>query len=413
MNLNPRRFINSNGGTPLLLTGVLLLCLSGLWSCSDSATMNKPQGLVLADHGASYETRALYQNLKRLSHDHLLFGQQDALAYGVNWEGEEDRSDVRDIVGSHPAVYGWELGDLELGKVENLDKVNFARMRQWIQAGYQRGGVITISWHMNNPVTGGSSWDAQPTVAAILPGGPQHETLKRYLDQFAAFNDQLAITDDAGKKRHIPIIFRPWHEHNGDWFWWGKKHTREEDYITLWRFTVGYLRDTHQIHNLIYAFSPDRSRIEIENFKHDYLYAYPGDEYVDVIGLDNYWDLDHSSNPRSPDQQRADLALSLQGIVEIALERNKIAALTETGKDRLVTPDLWSKTILPALKTNGITRQLAYMMVWRNANREREGRDHFYVPYEKHEGAGDFMMFSRHPMVLFEDELPAMYLAPE
>ncbi|HTF85420.1 MAG TPA: glycosyl hydrolase [Cellvibrio sp.] len=383
-----------------------------LISCADSDPEHAANAVSLVDAKATPQTRALYQNLHRLSPEHVLFGHQDALAYGVLWEGDEDRSDARDVTGSHPALYGWEIGNLELGAPENLDKVNFERMRRWIQAAYQRGGVTTISWHMNSPATGGNAWDTRPTVAEIIPGGSKHEQLKAYLDAFVVFNEQLALTDEQGEKHYIPLIFRPWHEHNGDWFWWGKGHASEADYIALWRFTVEYLRDDNKVHNLIYAFSPDRSRTDINHFKRDYLYGYPGDDYVDIIGLDNYWDLGHPANEAPAEQQKQDFARSLQAIVEIANEKGKIAALTEGGQDKLPNPRFWTDTVLPAINTNATTRQLAYMMVWRNANREREGRDHFYVPYEGHEGAEDFLHFSRHALVLFENELPDMYVAP-
>lgn len=403
----PILFLPSRWRIALLWINMILVA-----ACSDPQIGSKANPSPLIDANTTPETRALYLNLKRLSPDHLLFGHQDALAYGVLWEGDEDRSDARDVTGSHPALYGWEIGNLELGADENLDKVNFARMRRWIQAAYQRGGVITISWHMNSPATGGNAWDTRPTVAEIIPGGGKHEQLKAYLDTFVAFNEQLALTDEQGKTHYIPIIFRPWHEHNGDWFWWGKGHASEADYIALWRFTVEYLRDENKAHNLIYAFSPDRSRTDINHFKRDYLYGYPGDDYVDIIGLDNYWDLGHPANETPAEQQKQDFARSLQAIVEITNEKGKIAALTEGGQDKLPNPSFWTDTILPAIKTNATTRQLAYMMVWRNANREREERDHFYVPYEGHEGAEDFLHFSRHALVLFENELPDMYVAP-
>lgn len=390
----------------------ILLCAGLLLSCSDTDDTHPVTRASLVDSKATAETRALYLNLQRLSPEHVLFGHQDALAYGVLWEGEDDRSDIRDVVGSHPAVYGWELGNLELGAEENLDKVSFQRMRGWMQAAYQRGGVITLSWHMNSPVTGGNAWDTRPTVEDIIPGGTHHHQLKAYLDVFVQFNEQLALVDEQGKKHYIPIIFRPWHEHNGDWFWWGKGHTSEADYIALWRFTVNYLRDQKRVHNLLYSFSPDRSRMAIDNIARDYVYGYPGDDYVDIIGLDNYWDLGHPANHASAEQQREDFARSLQAIVAIADEKGKVAALTEGGQEALPDPHFWSQTVLPAIKAKQLQRKVAYMMFWRNANREREGRDHFYVPYEGHASAEDLLIFSRHSLVLFENELPDMYVAP-
>jgi mannan endo-1,4-beta-mannosidase len=137
------------------------------------------------DAHATAETRALFANLRRLAGTQIMFGHQDDLAYGHDWFAQPGaapagarapaRSDVKDVAGAYPAVYGWELGNLERGMPADLDGVDFARMRDWIVEGYRRGGVITLSWHMMNPATGGSAWDtAGAPLATILPGGANH-----------------------------------------------------------------------------------------------------------------------------------------------------------------------------------------------------------------------------------------------
>ena len=65
---------------------------------------------ILIDNAATIETKALYQNLQRISRQGFLFGHQDTDAYGVGWKGDENRSDVKDITGDFPAVHGWDLG---------------------------------------------------------------------------------------------------------------------------------------------------------------------------------------------------------------------------------------------------------------------------------------------------------------
>src|SRR5437773_12322515 len=117
----------------------------------------QPRGPALVDPHATAETRALFVNLRRLAGKALLFGHQDDLAYGVQWFNEPGRSDVKETAGSYPAVYGWDVGGLEREVGENLDAVAFERQRGWIAEGYRRGGVITLSWHMRNPVTGGNA----------------------------------------------------------------------------------------------------------------------------------------------------------------------------------------------------------------------------------------------------------------
>ncbi len=136
-----------------------------------------------SDKNATRQTLHLYQNLHKLLQKGYMFGHQDDLAYGVNWKYIPGNSDIKEVTGDYPAVYGWELGHLELDSTKNLDGVPFDKMKQYIQEGYERGGVITISWHFTNALTGKSAWDAVPgTVAAILPGGAKHALYTSWLN---------------------------------------------------------------------------------------------------------------------------------------------------------------------------------------------------------------------------------------
>ena len=239
------------------------------------------------------------------------------------------------------------------------------------------------------------------------PGGDHHEKFKQYLDTFVAFNKQLTVTNEAGKEVTVPIIFRPWHEHTGEWFWWGKGHTAEADYIAMWRFTVDYLK-AQGVHNLIYAYSPDRGRISLDNYAADYLYGYPGDEYVDVLGIDTYKDMGRDPNITVAEQKDG-FRQTLEYTVELANSKHKLAAVSEGGWDGLTDENYWTDRILDVVKTNDKTRQIAYLMVWRNANKAREKRDHFYAPYPGHVSADNFKLFHKDDFTLFEDQLPPMY----
>lgn len=358
----------------------------------------------LSDANPTPETRALYTHLQNIKYKHSLFGQQDALAYGFMWDGNENtdiaRADVKDVTGAFPALVGWDLGGLEAGNDKNLDGVAMAKMRSGIQGVYLRGGVNTISWHMRNPVTNGNHGDKTPAVKEILPGGSKHALFKARLDALAAFNESIKVNST-----YIPIIFRPWHEHNGEWFWWGKGNTTEQEYIALWRFTVNYLRNEKHIHNFIYAISPDRSCINLANFAQDYLYAYPGDEYVDVLGLDNYWDLGHPANKASAQVQLENLTQSLSGVVELANAHKKLAALTECGSEAIPNPNFWTQVLLQGMTATEQSRQMVYVMVWRNATKGGHNGHHFYSPYPGHPSAADFITFKQSDYVLFEDEL--------
>jgi mannan endo-1,4-beta-mannosidase len=312
--------------------GISLILIMGACTPSQEKPLTQEsthsnKQLQLTDPQATTETKALYTNLATISKQGFLFGHEDSQAYGVGWWADENQSDVKKLTGTFPAVNGWDLGKILQDR--NLDSIRFDLMIDRIKATYQRGGVTTISWHMLNPLSGGSSWDKTPAVKACLPDGEAHKAFLEKLEAAAAFLKKCQAEDGTP----IPIIFRPFHEHNGNWFWWGKGHCSEEDYIALWRFTVDYFRKEKNLHNLIIAFSPDRSRLGDDRIHEDYFYGYPGDQYVDIIGLDNYWDVGHKSNSKSEEVRISHFRESLATITQIAKEKGKIAALTETGMD--------------------------------------------------------------------------------
>lgn len=310
----------------------------------------------------------------------IRFGMQDTLAYGTNWKGPHPwRSDVHDVCGKFPAVFGWDLG--RLGDPANLDDVPFHRMREWMAAVHRRGGINTVSWHMDNFLTGGDSWDSgHRVVRAILPGGRAHEVYRQKLDLFVAFSAAAG---------HLPLVFRPFHEHTGSWFWWGDGHRTPEEYIALWRFTHDYLHREKGMTNLIWAYSPDRFRDRAH-----YLESYPGDAFVDVLGLDEYHHL-------SAWWKQKDFLLRLRTIVELADERGKVAALTETGLETIPRADWWTKRLLQPILDDPVASRIAWMLVWRNASRW-----HHFGPYPEHRTADDFRRFAANPAVGFLGDLP-------
>ena len=344
------------------------------------------QGDLPIDKEATKETINLYRNLKKLLNKGFMFGHQDALAYGVGWKYEEGRSDIKDATGDYPAVYGWELGHLEMDKPVNLDSVPFGKMKQLIKEGYERGGVITISWHLNNPLTGKSAWDpATGTVASILPGGIKHDLYKDWLDKVSDFLNGLK--DNNGK--FISVIFRPYHELNGSWFWWGGKNCTADEFKNLWKFTVSYLRDEKQLHHLLYAYNTDRF-----SSRDEYLQKYPGDEWVDVIGFDIYQR--NSSNEKFI----ADIDKMLTTLEEIAKEKNKIPALTEFGGD-LSDNSWWTGTFIRGIGNH----KISYVLGWRNAGAKPSGEFEFYVPYKGHPSQKDFVRFFNMEKTLFEKDI--------
>ncbi len=345
------------------------------------------------DAKATKETRALYQNLKKLSKDHTLFGHQHATQYGHGWAGDANRSDVKSVTGSHPAVIGVDFSGFTGRPAEAIEKEK-DDVRKNIEDTYNRGGVTTVAWHFLNPVSGGGfNWVDSvsfPAVRYIIPGGEAHEKYKEILRGMGEFANSVRGAD--GKL--VPMIFRPFHEFDGGWFWWGKPHCTKEEFLSLWRFTISYLRDSMQVHNFIYAFSPD-NRFTTEE---QYLDRYPGDQYVDLLGVDNYGDMGR-------DKYDLPLAITKLKIVsDYAKKTGKLAAFTETGLESIPNPTWWTGTLLKVMKEPGL--ELCYVLVWRN---DMRSPTHFYAPFPGQVSTADFINFYNDPYTLFEKDLHNIY----
>jgi len=355
--------------------------------CSSAVAQTGP-----ADKNATKETVNLFHHLATLRNKGFMFGHQDDLAYGVGWKYEAGRSDIKDVTGDYPAFYGFELGRLELDHDVNIDSVPFDKMSGFIKDAYRRGGVITLSWHLNNPLTGKTAWDPSPpgTVAAILDNtSSTHKLYVSWLDKVAAFIGTLK--GDRGEM--IPIIFRPFHELNGSWFWWGRKNCTPDELKRLYQFTEAYLRDERQLHNLLYAYNTDRF-----TDREDYLERYPGDEWVDIIGFDIYQRAGGADGNAKFIQE---LDNSLTTLETIAKEKNKIPALTEFGYNGLPDSKWWTTVFAKGIGTH----KISYVLGWRNAGIKSATQQEFYVPYKGQSSASDFVSFYNMPQTLFQKDV--------
>ena len=362
-----------------------LICLAG-WLCFLSV---QAQNLPI-DAKATPETKNLYVNLKRAATQGVMFGHQDDLGYGVGWRDVPGRSDVRDVAGEYPGVAGWDLSLIELDSLNEIDGIPFVKLHKYIEQVYAQGGVNTVSWHMRNPLDPKkTSWDKQDsTIRHLFADRKALRRYKSWLKKAATY-----LTSLKGPNGEvIPIIFRPFHEHNGSWFWWGRNHASPDEYKQLWRFTVDYLRKK-KVHNLLYAYSTDTFRS-----REEYLERYPGDDYVDLVGFDVY----HRPNAKDTvDRFVPNTRRMVETLRQIGQEKNKPYAITETGLELIPMANWWTNTLQPIIQNAG----LSYVLLWRN------GRpNHYYVPYPGQGSATDFKAFSARPDVLLEKKAAALKL---
>ena len=352
--------------------------------------------LSLVDKNATAETKALYANLWKIAEDGFMFGHHDDLWYGRYWYNEPGKSDTKAVCGDYPGVFSVDFGAIMDNRNGSAEE-NQIRRRVIIEA-YNRGEVITACCHLNNPLTGGDSWDnsRNDVVKSILTEGNATRTkYLQWLDRCAEFANNLKGED--GKL--IPIIFRPYHEHTQTWSWWGSKCTTEDEFIRFWKFTVEYLRDTKGVRNFIYAISPQMDEDYGPSVKERLTYRWPGDDYVDFLGMDCYhysWKAAFKSNV---------IAMSA-----LSREKKKPCGVTETGPEGFNWRDYWTNHILDCAKG----QKLSFIVMWRNKYvGSNEADRHFYSVYPGHESEDDFRTMYADPATFFSSDLPDMYAMPE
>lgn len=241
-------------------------------------------------------------------------------------------------------------------------------------------------------------------VRDIMPGKKLNGLYTEYLDLICDYCAEL-------NKKNVAIIWRPFHENSGGWFWWGSKSCTPEEFIALWRYTYKYFTEEKNIHNLIWAYSPGSEYHSVEEYES----RYPGDDYVDLLGFDMY--------QQYPDQGDAFWPLfeeQCRIVSETAEKHGKLFANTETG---IMNPDN------KALLNNGnhdmnwyekvasicLKYKSCYYLLW--ANFWAGGA--YYTPYIKsfkkfagrikmlkgHEMLDSFIRFYNNPKVLFSKEI--------
>ena len=364
----------------LTLTVTAALAL-GLSSCGS----RKEQAAAEGDATATAAGQLL-ERLNALKEKGTMLGHHDDPVYGHTWVGDSLRSDILETAGAYPAMMSWDLGGLELGNDSNLDGVPFVRMREEIRRQDRRGGFNTFSWHLYSPVDSTDCWTIGDslTVQKIINDDKVRETFRSQLAGLARFFNSL--TDDEGNR--IGVIFRPFHEHTGGWFWWGKNYNTPEEYKALWDM-VREEFTAQGVDNVAYAYSPDRFSTEEQ-----YLEYYPGDDMVDILGVDIYL----FGGEEGLEDYKATTGNALSIVRRLSEDKGKIPAFTETGSEGIPMTGWWNDDLLPLLKENPVS----YVVLWRNAH-DKPG--HFYVPFAGHPSEEAFKTFCNDSTVLLINNL--------
>lgn len=342
------------------------VCITPLGRTQATSTSIPTMQPLYSQQTSAAGRETLLQRLKNLSARGIMFGHQDAPFYGLGWQWDRGRSDVLAVCGDYPAVMGFELGGIEMGDEKNLDSVPFNRIREELLAHVRRGGIATISWHPRNPLTGGTAWDNKnkEVVRSILPEGSQYQKFQLWMLRLSSFLQSLC--DEHG--RPVPFIFRPWHENSGGWFWWGKGLCSSEEYKALWNCLQDRLL-ADGLTNIVWSWSPNFG------YPSDIFDTYPGDERVDIIGLDAY---QHRGGEKD---FISTLNKDLTQLCNYAKKANRLVALTECGYQNLPDSTWWTRV----LKAQIQKYPLCYFLVWRNADNRQ-----YFAPAPTTHDAPDF-----------------------
>lgn len=351
--------------------------------------------LHAVDKHITDETASLLYRLHKLRDGGVWLGQHDGV-----WIKENGQLDsyFSQLTGKLPAIASFDY--MFITRRDNSER-SWTRqqeneIRKRIIAAHEAGIAITMCWHYNDPYTGSTFYakeipnrrQRQESFRSILPGKENHVQFKKDLQKVAEFAHSLRDNND----REIPFIFRPLHEFDGNWFWWGAKYNTPEEFKTVWRFMVDYLKDSLNVHNILYAFSPD---INFDT-KEAYLLRYPGDEYVDILGLDDYRDFKYNEALAKKAMER----IRIMG--QLSAEKNKPCALTELGyfvkKNKSGEKDL--KRIQRMLNVlSEMNEILSYIAFWSN------GSDDYCVPQRGDMGEQEFTDFLHQPFILLHGDM--------
>ena len=233
-------------------------------------TVGSAQAVEPANPKAAAKARAILNYLDRLpqrADGRLLSGQFTDCGPRAKLAMCEE---IHEKTGHWPALIGLDYADFANSGLETktVNRLAFEYARQ--------GGLVTISAHLCNPANPKSRGPWEPGIdleTLLAPGGEVHDRWMKQLDIMAEGLKELQDAD-------VVVLWRPFHEMNGGWFWWGAREP--ETFIRLWRQMFDYFTKTKGLNNLLWVYSPNHG-----NKTADY---YAGDQYVDIVGLDAYTD---------------------------------------------------------------------------------------------------------------------------
>lgn len=264
------------------------------------------QSFQPVNKNASPEAKKLLSYLYSINGKYTLSGEHG----DVRW-----LDTVKNITGKYPAVWGYDFiwnWKTDPGKEvvkKTIDK-------------YNEGYIITLMWHEGRPIDD-PPYEWNESVQGKLSDAQWKELTtdgtalnKRWVEQIDVVAGYLKQLDSA----HIPILWRPYHEMNGMWFWWGNKKGKN-GIQKLWKMMYNRYVNHFHLNNLLWVWGANGPRDIPGDKAFAYKEFYPGKEFVDMLGADVY----HKDYEQKDYNELLDLA------------KGKLIALTECGELPSVT----------------------------------------------------------------------------
>lgn len=217
----------------------------------------------LSNENASESAKAVYAYLQEIWGTACLTGQMESI-----WMGSDDyeMDYIEENTGKLPAIRGLDFMSNDFSGVVR-------RAEEW----WEKGGIVTICWHTGADFSSGYNECLSDDInweEAFVPGTDTYQALLEGMDRAVPALQELA---EAG----VPVLWRPFHELDGGWFWWSKGGA--DHFVKLWQMMYSRYTDYWELDNLIWVYAYSQSGEELAAW-------YPGDAYVDLLGADSYTD---------------------------------------------------------------------------------------------------------------------------
>ncbi len=338
------------------------------------------------DSTTTEETQNLLKNIHRIGWDpnKFAFGQEFPLSFNSTdniGNGDIEQSESKDVVGDHPGVHGSDF--LYLIDQPWHDSLHLAAAKR----AYADGAIVTFDYHWAGKY--GGEYKAQTDDDKILDYVARNDDSRGDVTWFYQSLDRILgiINDDL----QFPIVFRPFHEMDGNWFWWGRQmQGGAATYRRAYQLLVEYM--SARTDYVLFCWGPDIAVADFEQF-------YPGDDYVDIVGRDIY-SIGNAGRPLS----------KLTEMIAFAAEHDKVAAFTETGYSgagnfETNDPDWWTTRILDPIAADENAGKIAWVLTWINASWSGP-----YIPRSTSPQAAkdDFKAFYDSDLTLFQNEVAAL-----